>query len=281
MSEIAKLYNDVMAGVEAEKLAADHNAEDVAHDINEEGGVEIDAEFFHKVANGDEEAVEVMNNFIEEARAEGASDEEIEEAINEAMGDAEGGEDQEVYEEVDELEVQKAAAYYEGAETAVFDALDSELAKVAGVTIDDLVEYELGSHYGTGYAETRSELDAVIEKIATVKYEQASPASLLMKMAKEQQDKKMSGAAKAGIGAAGAAGAGALALGALAKKKGLGFNPMAGGRMLRTGAGYAKDSMKGSKGMLRGDRLRSAGSSFGEGVADRAASLGSAMKKAK
>ncbi len=178
MSEIAKLYNDVMAGVEAEKLAADQTADHVAYDIEtEDEGVEINAEFFSKVASGDEEAVEVMNNFIEEARAEGASDEEIEAAIAEAMQEA-GIEDIEASDEEwssddvdDEFEVQKAAAYLEGAETAVVDALESELAKEAGVTADDLVEYELGSYYGAGYAETRAELDAVVEKIAAHKKE--------------------------------------------------------------------------------------------------------------
>lgn len=218
MSEIAKLYNDVMAGVEAEKLAADQSAEHVADDIDtEDEGIEINAEFFSKVASGDEEAVEVMNNFIEEARAEGATDEEIEAAIAEAMQDAgieefEGSDEEYENEEAsddseDEFEVQKAAAYFEGAEQAIVDALESELAKEAGVTIDDLVEYELGAHYGTGYAETRSGIDVVIEKIAAHK-----------QMEKEAKVKEMLGRAGSAIkGGAKGLGEGFQGLGTMAR----------------------------------------------------------------
>lgn len=158
MSEIAKLYNDVMAGVEAEKLAEYENASHVA------GDMDIDADFFAKVASGDEEAVDVMNNFIEEARAEGASDDEIEAAIAEAMEEA-GVEEGEQLED-DEYEVAKAAAYYEGSEQAVADVLSGDLAKIAGVTAEDLVEFELGGFYGAGYAETRAQVEEVVEKIA-------------------------------------------------------------------------------------------------------------------
>jgi hypothetical protein len=181
MSEIAKLYNDVMAGVEAEKLAADNTAETVAQDLD------IDRDFFTKIASGDEDAVGVMNNFIEEARAEGASDEEIEAAIQEAMDEA-GVEETDLEatsETEDEYEAEKAAAYFEGAEQAFADVLEGDLAKIAGVTPDDLVEYELGGFYGAGYAETRAQLEEVVEKIAMHKEaKKGKGASKLMKKLK-------------------------------------------------------------------------------------------------
>jgi hypothetical protein len=160
MSDISKLYEEVMSGTEVEKTASDMNAD---------GGPVFDRNFFEKVASGDEDAVGTLSEFIAEAQAEGHSDEEIEEAIAEAMADV-GVEDAGVEDAGDsEFELRKAAAYAEGAEKAFADSLTSRLAKTAGVTADDLLEYELGQAYGVGYAEARQAIDAAIEKIAEAK----------------------------------------------------------------------------------------------------------------
>ena len=165
-SEIAKLYDEVMSG------QAQQTTEKTAADVNADSGAEFDANFFEKVAAGDEEAVGVVNQFIEEARAEGHSDEDIETALGEAM-QAAGIEDDgqiEVEEpETDEFEQAKMSAYLEGGEQAIADVLESPLAKEAGITAEDLVEYELGGHYGTGYAETRTEAEEALMKIADAK----------------------------------------------------------------------------------------------------------------
>jgi hypothetical protein len=162
-SEIAKLYDEVMSG-QAE------TTEKTAADVNADSGPEFDAAFFEKVAAGDEEAVGIVNQFIEEARAEGHSEEEIENALGEAMVAAGIEDEQAIGEpETDEFEEAKMSAYLEGSEQAISDVLESPLAKEAGITIDDLVEYELGGHYGTGYAETRTEAEEAITKIAETK----------------------------------------------------------------------------------------------------------------
>ena len=160
MSDIAKLYEEVMSS----------GTDKTAADINADAGPAFDATFFQKVASGEEEAVQALSEFIEEAKAEGHSEDEIEEAIGEAMVEA-GVETKEAAENEDEYEVQKAAAYAEGASKAIEDVLDSDLAKTAGVTVDDLVEYELGGFYGTGYAETRKTAEEVVTKIAAAKRE--------------------------------------------------------------------------------------------------------------
>jgi hypothetical protein len=154
---IADLYNEVMSSqaATAEKTASAQN--DVA----------FDASFFEKVASGDEEAVGALNAFIDEARSEGHSDEEIEAAIGEAMNDAgiDLGEDA----GDDDFEMAKSAAYAEGVEEAFAHVMGSDFAKTAGVTEQDLMEYELGLAKGQGYAETRAALEAVVEKIAGAK----------------------------------------------------------------------------------------------------------------
>lgn len=169
MSDIAALYEEVMAGAaETEKVASD---------VNDDAGPEFGPEFFEKVAAGDEASVTVLNDFIENAKAEGHSEEEIESAILQVMEDAgvEGGEEAAdgTYggeaEEADEFEQQKAAAFMEGAEKAMTDALESDFAKEAGVSLDDLLEFELGGQYGEGYAQTRAVLDNAILKIAEAK----------------------------------------------------------------------------------------------------------------
>jgi hypothetical protein len=209
MSDIAKLYSDVMAGVEAEKTAA-------ASDMNDENGIDFDRDFFEKVASGDEDATAVINEFIEEARSEGASDEDIESAIAEAMETAGIDENGDAVEpEVeDEYEQSKAAAYLEGSDQAVTDVLDSDFAKEAGVTADDLLDYELGGIYGAGYAETREIVDEVVTKIAEHKKE-AKKGKGVKKGAQALAKKLMGKAKAAGTAVKGAPGA---AHGALSKK---------------------------------------------------------------
>lgn len=161
MSDIANLYNEVMNQAEAEKTASDMSE-----------GPAFDKTFFEKVANGEEEAVEALNSFIDEARSEGYSDDQIEEAIGESMSDAgiieseasDDGEDGE-----SEFELHKAAAYAEGATKAVEDVLDTDMAKTAGVTAEDFMEYEVGMAYGQGYAETRRAAEEIVIKIASAK----------------------------------------------------------------------------------------------------------------
>jgi len=154
MSEIAKLYEDVMAGVE--KTAADTSADN---------GSNFNANFFQKVAAGDEGAVEEVTEFIEEARAQGASDDQIEAAIDEAAAEA-GYADGEVYGDPDDYEHQKMSAYDNGWGQAMNDVLASNMAKEAGITADDLIEYDMGGAYGEGYTDAREALDEAIEKIA-------------------------------------------------------------------------------------------------------------------
>jgi hypothetical protein len=161
MSDIANLYNEVMNQAEAEKTASDMSE-----------GPAFDKTFFEKVANGEEDAVEALNAFIDDARSEGYSDDQIEEAIGESMSDAgiiesEGSDDGQEGES--EFELQKAAAYAEGATKAVEDVLETEMAKTAGVTAEDFMEYEVGMAYGQGYAETRRAAEEIVTKIAAAK----------------------------------------------------------------------------------------------------------------
>jgi len=148
MSDIAKLYEQVMA------------------DTQTNGGPQFDGEFFAKVASGDDEATQTLNEVIEEARANGASDDQIEAALTEAV-EASGYE--EGNDQGDDFENAKMSAYVEGSQQAIEDMLASDLAKTAGITADDLLEYELGTHYGAGYAETRRELEDAMDKIAAAK----------------------------------------------------------------------------------------------------------------
>lgn len=209
-SVIAELYSQVMAGEEAEKVAS------AATDVADDGGPEFDRAFFEKVASGDEEAVAVINQFIEESRAEGHSDEEIEGAIAEALQAAGVEDEPEATEtetetaaaaeiEEDEDDVEKAAAYIAGAEKALEDVLESDLAKEAGVTLEEIEEYMLGGFYGSGYAEARRELDEVVEKIAAHKKEAGKvgdAARAVGGKAKELAGKLMSKAKGAGATAA-------------------------------------------------------------------------------
>lgn len=160
---IADLYNEVMSSQAAEKTAADVSAAE---------GAVFDRSFFEKVASGDEDAVGALNSFIDEARAEGHSDEEIESAIGQAMADA-GIDDEDGEESADDadddFENAKMASYQEGAAEAFAHVMGSEAVKTAGITEADLVQYHLGLAKGQGYAETRQALEEVVEKIAAAK----------------------------------------------------------------------------------------------------------------
>jgi hypothetical protein len=158
---IADLYNEVMSQAATEKTASDAS------------GVVFDRSFFEKVASGDEDSVGALNAFIDEARGEGYNDEQIESAIDEAMSEAGVGDDDDTGTGVDEdeFEMAKSAAYAEGVEEAFAHVMESDIVKTAGLTEQDLMEYQLGLAKGQGYAETRAALESVVEKIAEGKME--------------------------------------------------------------------------------------------------------------
>lgn len=173
MSEISKLYDEVMAGA-VKKVAAD---------VTQDQGPAFDASFFSKVAAGEEAEVAELNAFIEQARAEGYDDTAIEAAMTQAMDEV-GYQEPETQPEpeTDAFEQEKMSAYVEGANQAIIDVLDSDLAKTAGITIDDLKEYELGGHYGQGYGETRPLIEAAAVKIAEAKTAADAKAGVARRM---------------------------------------------------------------------------------------------------
>jgi hypothetical protein len=169
MSDIAKLYEEVMSS-DVEKTAAD---------MGYAQGATFDADFFEKVASGDEDAVGELNSFVEEARAAGHSDDAIEAAIGEAAASAGVVDVNGNPEGQDEYELAKHAAYYEGAEKAVEDVLFSDFAKEAGVTAEDVANFELGGLYGQGYSEARADIEDIVTKIAQAKaYEAEKTAGI-------------------------------------------------------------------------------------------------------
>lgn len=157
MSDIAKLYDEVMAGVE--KTASDTSAQ---------GGQAFDRNFFEKVASGDDDAVETMNAFIEEARAEGYDDGAIESAVAAAMSDS-GMSDEEIYGDDaqgdDDYESEKVAMYHGGCQQAIEDVL--EKAASYGIGPENFAEYDMGVAYGEGYGVTRQEMEEALFKIAS------------------------------------------------------------------------------------------------------------------
>jgi hypothetical protein len=162
MSDIAKLYEEVMADSEIEKTASDVSGQAVA----------FDHDFFEKVASGDPEASEELNEFVEAARSEGYDDDDIEQAI--AMTMEENGFDPEAMGTGEsDFEMQKAASYQEGSLKAIEDVL--EKAAEWGVDEDEILDFYLGASYGEGYAETRQNLEDAVEKIAMAK--EAGPRS--------------------------------------------------------------------------------------------------------
>ena len=156
MSDIAKLYEEVMADSEVEKTASDVSKQNST----------FDHDFFEKVASGDEAATDELSEFIETARAEGYDDDAIEAAIGEAM-EEDGFEvsNEEIEEQPSDFELQKAASYEQGSHKAIEDVL--EKAAELGVSEQDIADFYLGSSYGEGYAETRQELEMAVEKIAS------------------------------------------------------------------------------------------------------------------
>jgi len=238
MSDIAKLYEEVMSS----------GTDKTAADVNADGGPAFDKSFFQKVASGEEEAVQALNEFIEEAKAEGHSEAEIEEAIGQAMVEAgvetqgaEGGDAGD-----DEYELQKAAAYAEGAQKAVEDVLGSELAKEAGVTAEDLVEFELGGHFGTGYAETRKVAEEVVAKIAAAKKAEAEKTAGMGSKAKEL-GRKLLAKLKAGAGKAKSGASAAAAKGKEVVKNHPGKAGLAAGLGVGAGLGAAALAAKKKK----------------------------------
>lgn len=177
MNDINQMYRDLKAKSEAEKTAS--AAEDNNATESEAGELVLDADFFMKVASGDEASLAALEGLTKEAMEQGFDEAQINQSLLEAA-EAAGvdfdqldkiaeGETVEDEGEEDPLEMAKVAAYCEGADKAVADALESEMAKEAGVTAEDLEQYELGLAYGAGYYEKRAELDAAIEKIAGAK----------------------------------------------------------------------------------------------------------------
>lgn len=214
-SEISELYDEIMAGEQNPEASAE--TEKTAGDASADDGPLFDATFFEKVAAGEDESVDTLNQFIEEARGEGYDDDQIEEAIGEAMqaaGYGEAGEAPAAVEEpeTDEYEQAKMSAYIEGSEKALEDMLNSDMAKAAGITAEDVVEYELGNCFGAGYFETRQELDEDLAKIAEAKKETGAQA-LVAKIAEKKKGKGMSPAAAGALGAAGVGAAGGAAYG--------------------------------------------------------------------
>jgi hypothetical protein len=183
---IADLYNEVMSQAATEKTASDAS------------GVVFDRSFFEKVASGDEDSVGALNAFIDEARGEGYNDEQIESAIDEAMSEAGVGDDDDTGTDSDidedEFEMAKSAAYAEGVEEAFAHVMESDIVKTAGLTEQDLMEYQLGLAKGQGYAETRAALESVVEKIAAGKME------ALKSMAGKAKDSVMSAGKYVGEG---------------------------------------------------------------------------------
>lgn len=187
MSDIATLYDQVMNDANLDKVASDNSDFDFGPD------------FFQKLASGDEEATSTIESFIEEARAQGASDEDIEAAINEAAEAAGIDPDADPSDMIDDddYEQAKAAAWMQGSAQAVADALESDLAKEAGVTLDEVLDFELGGFFAEGYAETRAAADEIVEKIAMYKQAKKGGASL----GKKLMDMASKGGAKAKKGA--------------------------------------------------------------------------------
>jgi len=179
--DIRELYNDVVQDGEKTASAADTKTETEAAETEKEAGFEINSDFFEKVASGSPAETQYLDTLINEARAEGASDEDIEGILSEAIenstktASAESEEtetetgDTENVETEDDFETQKLAAYEQGVEKAIADALESETAKTAGVTFEDLAQAELGKIYGQGYADTMPVAKETIEKIAEIK----------------------------------------------------------------------------------------------------------------
>lgn len=177
MSDISDLYDAVMAE-QREKTAS---AEEHQPQTDEAVESPFDAAFFDKVASNDPDAVAELNEAVAAARAEGATDEQIDAELDAMMAAAygikqagdEGGEQPEAGEQQlgadDDFEQAKVAAFNAGAEQALIDVLESDLAKTAGVTLDDLADFDLGGDYALGYAQTREHYAEAVEKIAAHK----------------------------------------------------------------------------------------------------------------
>lgn len=230
MSGIASMYEDLKAKSGSDKVASDEttNTEtEFAYEANEVQDLVMDADYFNKLASGDEGVQEHFGGVIKEASEAGYSEEQIDDSIAELAAEAGVNLDEllagydaggESVEQGGNFEMAKQASYVEGANEAIEHVFnENELIKEGHVTGDDLEEYYLGMAYGAGYYEKRAELEEAIEKIAAAKK-------------KDSLKKKM------GYGAAGAGGAAAVAAGgAAAHRQGMipGTNRSAGRALLK------------------------------------------------
>jgi hypothetical protein len=190
MSTVAQMYADLRADVGQDKTAS---AEQASEQTAEQGVV-MDADYFNKLASGEEAHVAHLEGIVKEAAEAGYTEEQINDSIAELATDAgvdldelfdaaevagvgtekvaEDGEDGEALEGeiVDEFEMQKIASFNEGGNRAIEDIFETnDLIKEGEVTPEDLAEYYLGQSYGQGYYEKRAELEEAIEKIAKAK----------------------------------------------------------------------------------------------------------------
>jgi hypothetical protein len=162
-------------------LATD-DVEKVANEINgsqENADFDFNVEFFDSLADEDPDSIEKISSFIDAARSEGYEDdqiqariEEIETEVRTKEASLEGAdEDVQDYEIEEGEDFDKVAEqrYWTGAGQAIEDFLGSDFAKEAGITMEDLQEFELGEHEGAGYFNAMQELRVRGEKIAAAK----------------------------------------------------------------------------------------------------------------
>ena len=220
MSTVAQMYADLRADVGQDKTASD---EGQATDQTADQAVVMDADYFNKLAGGEEAHVAHLEGIVKEAAEAGYTEEQINDSISEVAADAgvdldalfgegDGGTEKVAGEGdggtdlvpadgdalegeiVDEFEMQKIASFNDGGNQAIEDIFETnEMIKEGEVTPEDLAEYYLGQSFGQGYYEKRAELEEAIEKIAMAKK-------------KDKLKKYMAGGA---MGAAAAGGAGA------------------------------------------------------------------------
>ena len=169
---IQDIYNAVLGGDDIDKVAADLGG---SSDPNLD--FEFNQDFFEAIENEVPEQVEKLAYFIDAARGNGMSDDEIEQTIGQLQEQAklasvDGGVAADAGDAAvpddDDFEQKLASAYLEGSERAVSDFLASDFAKQANITEDSVVDFEVGRAKGFGYAETMNELRAMGEKIAQV-----------------------------------------------------------------------------------------------------------------
>lgn len=181
MTNVAQMYEDLRAQQGQEKVASEEQDAQAQAEAQE---LVMDADYFSKLASGDEDVTAHLQGVIKEASDQGFSDEEIDQSISELaaeagvdldqlFGEVEGefeAEGAEKVAEEDDFEMQKVASFNEGAAQAIEDILENnELIKEGSVTGEDIAEYYLGQAFGEGYFSQRQEMEEAIEKIAAAK----------------------------------------------------------------------------------------------------------------